>query len=169
MMLWAQRHWAASEVTNYSCLHQVFLLPESAYPVPSEWPQIYTGLSPLLALIQSKTWSASYVMPRSDGVPTESPQPEKEECQRQPVNGSNHNRSCHVSICSPTSVPSFPLQLWQGDRRGPGSVPVLLLLTDTPEAPVALYAHQTDNQQKKGSKAHTRTSNTCLASACPQV
>lgn len=53
----------------------------SSYPVPREWPHIYTGLSPLLALIQSKTWSASYVMPRSDGVPTESPQPAREEQQ----------------------------------------------------------------------------------------
>ena len=49
----------------------------NSHPVPREWPQIYTGLSPLRTLIQSKTWSASYVMPRSDGVPTESPQPEK--------------------------------------------------------------------------------------------
>lgn len=54
----------------------------NSHPVPREWPQMYTGLSPLRTLIQSKTWSASYVMPRSDGVPTESPQPGKAESKR---------------------------------------------------------------------------------------
>lgn len=76
-------------------------------------------------------------MPRSDGVPTESPQPEKEECQRQPVNGSSH-----VSICSPTSVPSFPLQLWwQGDRQGGLEVYLSYSCWLTHQKLLSLYMH----------------------------
>lgn len=82
------------------------------HPVPREWPQIYTGLSPLRALIQSKTWSASYVMPRSDGVPTESPQPGKAAarggCHTQPLN----LRLGHLGIeVSAKPAPAYPTSL----------------------------------------------------------
>lgn len=69
-----QAAWAAESPVK-TCSHKRHA--GNSHPVPREWPQIYTGLSPLRTLIQSKTWSASYVMPRSNGVPTESPQPGK--------------------------------------------------------------------------------------------
>ena len=69
-----QAAWAAESPVK-TCSHKRHA--GNSHPVPREWPQIYTGLSPLHTLIQSKTWSASYVMPRSNGVPTESPQPGK--------------------------------------------------------------------------------------------
>ncbi|KAK7798287.1 hypothetical protein U0070_014791 [Myodes glareolus] len=107
----------------------------------------------VLTQCPSKTWSASYVMPRSDGVPTESPQPEKEECQRQPVNGSSHKRSCHSHICALISTPA----LVAGRQAGGPEMYLSYFCWLTHQRSLSLYMHtrlastEAHDDQDKGS------------------